>query len=207
MRNHRFGAYRHLLGAAILLGTCSLAAAQQSGQAQGMEELTRAMQGLMSGGGSNTAAVVDFRELKALLPLDFAGLKRKSAGGEKSTTMGMTMAYAEASYEGGGAGANIKISDMGGMGSFMMMAQASWAASEIDRESDEGYEKTTTYSGFKALEKYDSGQKSGEVQILVGKRFMVEINSQDVDMENVKKSAEALDLKKLETIKPAAAAK
>ena len=41
--------------------------------------------------------VVDFRELKALLPESLPGLKRAEAAGEKRSVMGMTVATAEAS--------------------------------------------------------------------------------------------------------------
>lgn len=166
-----------------------------------MTELSQAMQAMFSTG-TNAAPVVDFRELKALLPQEISGIKRTSASGEKNSAMGMNVAEAQGMYETDDGSLTIKITDMGGMGQFMMMAQAGWASAEIDRESDDGYEKTTTVAGYKAIEEYSSNTKQGTIKILVGQRFMVEILGDNMDMEPVKAAAAAIDLKKLETIKP-----
>jgi hypothetical protein len=178
--------------------------AQQTPNEADMQDMMKAMTALMSGG-TNAAPTVDFRELKALLPTDVQGMKRTKASGEKSGAMGMKVSYAEGSYEGTDGGAiDIKITDMGGMGGFMAMAQAGWAASEIDRETDTGFERTTQYGTHKALEKFDSSSRSGEIQILVGNRMMVEINGNDVDFDALKAAAQKIDLKKLAELKPAA---
>jgi hypothetical protein len=171
-----------------------------------MEEMMKAMGALMSGG-TNTAAVVDFRELKALLPVSLDGMKRAKASGEKSGAMGMTVTFAEGIYEADdGGNIHVKISDNAGIGGFMAFAQAGWAASEIDRESDTGFERTTTYGKNKAREEYDNNGKSGKVDILVGGRFMVEVSGNNVTWETIQAAAKKVDLTKLEALKPQPAA-
>jgi len=188
--------------AAALAGLGLTAMAQTPAQPN-LDELAKAMGALMSGG-SNAAVLVDFRELKALLPLELPKLKRTKASGEKSGAMGMSVAMAEGAYEGegdNGGTVNIKITDMGGMGGMMMFAQAAWLKAEVDRESDDGYEKTTTYAGFKALEKYSTQNKDGEITVMVANRFMVEVSGSKVDMAVIKEAAAKIDLKKLSTMK------
>jgi hypothetical protein len=187
---------------ATLTPVLALAQAGDEQSAAGMEDMMKAMGALMSGG-TNAAAVVDFRELKALLPAALDGMKRTSANGEKSGAMGMTIAFAEGTYEAeAGGNITIKISDNGGLGGFMAFAQAGWAASEIDRETDTGFERTTTYGQNKALEEYDNEGKSGKVEILVASRFMVEVNGNDVAWEAIQAAAKKVDTAKLATIKP-----
>jgi hypothetical protein len=193
----------------VLIATLTpvLALAQQESQPSpgNMEDMMKAMGTLMSGG-TNAAAVVDFRELKALLPAALDGMKRTNANGEKSGAMGMTVAYAEGTYAAeAGGNMTIKISDNGGLGGFMAFAQAGWAASEIDRESDTGFERTTTYGEHKAHEEYDNANKSGKVEILVGGRFMVEVSGNDIAWEAIQAAAKKVDLAKLSTLKPKAA--
>jgi hypothetical protein len=171
-----------------------------------MQELMKAM-GQVMAAASNAPATVDFRALKALLPAELEGMKRTSASGEKTGMMGMNVAYAEGAYQSKeGGSVDIKITDMGGMGGMGGLAVAGWGNVEIDRESDTGYERTTTINGHKAYEKYDSGNKSGQVQIMVGSRFMVEVQGYDVTADALKEAVSKIDLAALAELKPAAPA-
>ncbi len=148
---------------------------------------------------TGTATVVDFRELKALLPTAVASYKRTNASGEKNSMMGISISQAEGTYAAGDATMTIKIVDYSGTVLAAMMG--AWASHEIDRESDSGYERTTSVSGHKALEKYDSSDKSGELQILVGNRFMVEIGLNGGAAKDLQAAAAAIDLSKLASLK------
>ena len=176
--------------AAVVLCGSALVHAQAPASDANMQDMMKAMTALMSGG-TNAAATVDFRELKALLPADLPSMKRTKASGEKSGAMGMNVALAEGSYENTDGGAiDIKLTDMGGMGGFMALAQAGWAATEIDKETDTGFERTTMYGDHKAMEKYDSSSRSGEIQIIANNRFMVEVNGNDIDFDALKTAAQ-----------------
>ena len=195
---------RHALRCSLLafaLSATLVTAQSEEGTPPDMNEFMKAMGAMMSGG-SNAAPVVDFRELKALLPPDLPGLKRTGATGEKSTAMGMTVAYAEGTYSSDDSSVTVKISDNGGLGGLMAFAQTAWANSEIDRETETGFERTTTYGGCKAHEEYDSEGKSGTIEVLVAQRFMVEISGSDVPFETLQAAVEKIDLAKLATIKP-----
>ena len=170
-----------------------------------MAELMKAMQA-MTAAASNSAPVVDFRALKALLPESLDGFTRTSATGEKNTAMGMTVSQAEGRYEQGDASIEINLSDNGGMGGLMSFAQAAWASSEIDRETDTGFERTTTYGSHKAREEYDNEDQRGTIEILAGGRFMVKATGYKVAWEALQSAVKKIDLDALAALKPAAPA-
>jgi hypothetical protein len=151
---------------------------------------------------AGSSEVVDFRQLKTLLPEKIGDLKRESSKGGKNSAMGFTVAEAEGQYRGkDDSSITIKLSDtagLGGLGAFANMG----LAMEIDNESDTEYEKTYTHKGIRVLEKYNSENKSGEITALVGNRYTVTISVQDGPAEWLKTALEAVDLKKLAELKP-----
>lgn len=160
------------------------------------------IQPIVAGATNSSASVIDFRDLKALLPPDLTGMKRTNAGGEKETAMGVTISYAEATYEGpDDAIVNVKITDNGGLGAIMAMADLGWVTTEIDRETDYGYAKTSTIGGYKAYEEYNRDNKTGGIQVLVDERFVVDIEGSGVAMDSIKECASKIDLAKLASLK------
>jgi hypothetical protein len=147
--------------------------------------------------------VVDFRELKALLPEAIGDLKRKNAQGEKNSGMGFTISQAEADYssEDGSQSVDIEISDMGGASGLAGMAAWGWTMAEVDKETETGYEKTITYKGHKAFEKYDNQYQNGSIEVLVSGRFMVSVRGNGVPMEAIKGAIDQIDIGKLEGMK------
>lgn len=144
--------------------------------------------------------VVDFRELRALLPESVGAYKRTKASGEKSGAMGMTISQAIGQYEAGKAQLTIKLMDYGGTGFASVMA-AAWTTTEIDRETDDGYERSVKLGAHRGIEKYDNASRFGELQVLVGSRFMVEINVRDGEPADLTAAANALALDKLAALK------
>ncbi len=157
---------------------------------------------MLFGGAIGTNQVVHQSELKALLPATFAGMKRVNVETGKIPALGMNISYAEADYENDDARVQAKISDIGGMGEFMKMAEYGWLQSEIERESEDGYERTTRVAGFPAQESYENTSRSGRLQIMVDSRFMVELSGDGVEMSTIMDLATAIDLKKLQSLKP-----
>ena len=147
--------------------------------------------------------VVDYKVLKDMLPGDLSGMKRSEATGEKNSAMGITIANAEGRYKNDDASQsmNIKITDIGSMTGLAGMAMYAWASTDIDRETETGYEKTSTFNGFKSHEKYDKSSKSGELSTIVGGRFVVEAQGSGVDMNAIKDAVSKVDLKKLDGMK------
>jgi hypothetical protein len=186
------------------------AAVGAQGAAVGMEAAAAGMQaaaaamnslaGAAAGQPAGKMTLVDFRELKGLLPDSIGALKRVSASGEKSGAMGMGVSQAKGKYRGdGNAHMDVKIVDTAGVGG-MALAAFGLAMVEVDKETEDGYEKTTSLGGRKAFEKYNNKSKRGEVKVLVGNRFVVEIDGDEVSADDLKSAVAKLDLGKLEKL-------
>jgi hypothetical protein len=160
-------------------------AAAQAGTAAataGMGEAAKAMQSMaaaMSGGGDGKPVEpVAFQTLQSHLP-KVSGWEMDEPEGERMTSP-FPFSQVEAKYKKGDARIDAKIVDTG----FAQMLIAPWSmmlASGYSRETSSGYEKATTVSGNPAIEKWDKGSKNGELDVLVGKRFMVTIEGHDID--------------------------
>lgn len=203
--------------AAAMVSGCGKARRERQEAAKELQNLAKQMEQAANSGGSemqnalasmqqamtqqeNRKPVdpVDFRELKALLPEELAGMKRTDASGEKSGAMGMTVSKAEASYEKDDANLNVDVTDIGGLTGFAAMAQYGWSMHEIDRETETGYERTLTLSGHKAHEEYDREGRSGTIQLMIKGRFIVEIRGSNIDGAALQDAAKQLPLGKLE---------
>ncbi len=140
---------------------------------------------------------VDFRKLKEMLPASAAGMERTEATGEKNGAMGFSLSQAEGKYEKDDASMEVNIVDTGGVGGMAMMGMAAWAMAEVDKETATGYEKTTRIDGNKAYEKYDNERKDGELNVIIGDRFIVSVKGRNVSMDQMKDTLNDLDLSKL----------
>ena len=176
------------------------AASEMEESADDMAEAMKKMGEAMSGG--EEVEAVDFRELKKLLPEELPGKKMVDASGEKTSSFGMNVSKAEAEYSSGnGESINIEILDMGSMKGITAFTSLAWTMAEFDRETESGYERTTTYNDYKAFEEYNNDTKRGEIQLMVAERFLVQVDGYNVPMEDLKDALDKIDLKKLESMK------
>lgn len=178
-------------------------AATKDGQPANMADAMNALGAAMgAANGGKQVDVVDYKVLKDMLPGDVGGMKRTEATGEKTAAMGMQISHANGRYSNdAGKSMTIKITDIGSMTGLAGMAAYAWAATEVDRESDTGYEKTANFNGYKSHEKWDKSSKSGEISVLVGNRFVTEVSGNDVDMNEMKDALTKVDLRKLDGMK------
>jgi len=151
---------------------------------------------------------VDYKALKALLPETAADLARESAEGEKSGAMGVKVSMARARYANEESSLEIEITDMGTASGLTAMASAAWTLVDMDKESDAGYERTTTFRGHRAFEEYDNNAQRGEMRVLVAKRFIVNVQGSNLPMDRIKSAVNEVDLGQLaalakETAEPA----
>ena len=141
--------------------------------------------------------VVDFRDLKELLPTEADGLARKEASGEKNGAVGFTFSTATAKYANDDNSETIELTLVDGGGSGMMMGLAAWSMIEMDKETEYGYEKTSTMGDYKSYEKYDNSDKSGKIAVLVNKRFIATAKGRGISMDKLKSTLKEVDLEKL----------
>ena len=144
---------------------------------------------------------VDFRELRALLPAEAAGLRRTAARGKKTGAFGAGVSEATGDYgEAGTPQLVMQITDLAAMGPLAAMADFGWISAEIDSEGDDGYERTTEYEGRRGVEKYRTIDRTGSAKVMVAGRFMVEIKGDNIDPAQLRAAAEAIDFDALERL-------
>lgn len=83
----------------------------------------------------------------------------------------------------------------------MMLGLAAWSMIEVDKETENGYEKTGKIGDNKSYEKYDNKDKDGEIALLVNKRFIVTAKGRGVSMDKIKAALGDVDLDKLSALK------
>ena len=160
---------------------------------EAMKEAEKAMKNVQ------TSEPVNFRELQELLPEKLAGYERKSKSGETAGAMGMTISHAEAKYADGSCDAKVELIDTGGI-AMGIMGMAAWSSATIDKEDENGYERTSTLDGYKCFEKFRKNGQSSELSVLVENRFVVTASGRDCDMDQLKKLVKAMDMGKLKKL-------
>ncbi len=141
----------------------------------------------------------NFRDLKEILPKRMLGMERYSHTGEKSGVTGFRISQATAKYKDGDRRLEINIVDSGGMALAALGAEA-WTMLDVDRETDDGYERTTTIDGYKAYEKYDSRRGEAEVSIFYKDRFLVSIKGDQLKKGDAERVLDKLDLDDLDDL-------
>ena len=140
---------------------------------------------------------VNFRNLQELLPEKTAGFERTKLGGETSGAMGIKFSKAEGRYKNAdGKNLRLDIMDTGGLG-MSTMSMAAWAMVDVDKEDENGYERTGTLNGYKSFEKFRKSGSDCEIGVLVEKRFVVTANCRGCTMEAMRSVIQALDLSRL----------
>ena len=169
------------------------------------EEYRRAEQENRSAGAEQadrtTAKAVAATDLHALLPNQAAGLPRTDVQ-HRANTLGdaITVAMAEATYADGDRRLTVTITDYAeATATNGMVPGAAWLLFDINKESDTGYERTTTLSGFPAKE---TVRRRGEttrcqVDVIVSGRFAVAVEARNVPMADVKAVLDQIGLARL----------
>jgi hypothetical protein len=162
-----------------------------------------AMAGAAGGvAGAGSFEPIDFRKLKEALPQDLAGFDKGESSGEKNNAFGIAVSEAKQSFRtaDGSKSVRFEITDPGSLAGPFALANM-WMNLDIDKETSNGYERTSTVSGRKLMEKWDKSSKHAEVHLVVGNRFMVEVDARGVDMSDVKALLGKVDIAKLEAMK------
>jgi hypothetical protein len=173
-------------------------AAQKSGDSAAQNAAMGKMVGAVSGtNGSVEALAPD--QIKTFLPESLGSLKRTSMSAQRNNAMGMQISEASADYGNDGQHITLEVTDTGGAKGFMAMAAA--VAPEEEKETDHGYEKTSTIAGNIVHEAWDTQSKSGEYSVMVGQRYTVKANGNADSIDQLKQAVGSIDLGKLEALK------
>jgi hypothetical protein len=158
--------------------------------------------GAAGAAGAASYEPVDFRKLKEVLPAELAGFEKGNSEGSKNNAFGISVSEAKQSFRSadGAKSVRFEIVDPGSLAGPFALAHM-WLNIEVDKETNDGYEKTSTVAGRRVHEKWSKGSKHAEVQTVVGKRFMVEVDARGMEMSEVKALMSKLDLSKLEAMR------
>lgn len=191
--------------AAEAMAQAGAAVAQQGAAAgteaaKGMEDFAKAMQGMataMSGAsaGGKAADPVSFRDLQTVFPA-VDGWTMDKPKGERMTAP-VAFSQTETRYRMGEAQIEVKIVDS----AFQQMLVAPWAmflAAGYEKETDDGYEKSTVLAGHPGFEKWNDRRQSGELNLVVAKRFLVSLEGRNLsDVKQLHDFAGRVDFSKL----------
>ena len=178
--------------------------AEQAAQeaAKGLEQVAKGLESLASGAGSGEVKPVNpvsFRDLQALFP-DLDDWEKGKPTGERMSSP-FAFSQAEVTYTKGDSRIDLKMVDSG-FNQLLLTPYAMFLQAGYEKETSDGYEKSTQVNGQPGWEKWNSEGKDGELNALVGKRFLVTIEGNQIDDAKVlHEVAGKIDMGKLAALK------
>ncbi|HVO87355.1 MAG TPA: Yip1 family protein, partial [Casimicrobiaceae bacterium] len=155
--------------------------------------------GTMLAGGAKVDPV-DFHKLKELLPESVAGMKRVEAEGQGGDAMGIKATTARGRYSDGARGqVTLEIADLGTLAGLAGLASRFDPA--LEKETDDGYERTRKVEGNLVHEQYNRRSRSGEMTVVLADRFLVTAHGDGVDADTIATTLKAVDYRKLAVLK------
>jgi len=168
--------------------------------AKGFEAMAKGLAGA-AGGDANVKPVepVGFRELQTVMPA-VAGWEKGSPTGEKMSSP-FSFSQASITYKKGDAEIEQKIMDSG-FNQLLFTPFTMFMAAGYEKETQDGYEKSVNIAGNPGWEKWDKTSRSGELNVVVGKRFLVQVEGHDLDdIKALHTVLEQTDLSKLASLR------
>jgi hypothetical protein len=174
-------------------------AAQQA--AKGLEQMAKGLEGMAAGAAGDAKPVdpVSFRDLQALFP-DLEGWEKGKPEGERMSQP-VSFSQAQVRYTKGDSSIEVKIVDSG-FNQLLLTPYAMFLSAGYEKETSDGYEKSTKVNGQPGWEKWRTESKDGELNALVGKRFLLTIEGNQVEDAKVLHAvAGKIDMGKLAALK------
>lgn len=145
---------------------------------------------------------VHFSKIIPLLPLPPAGWKAPDPdgstmdmGGFKMTTVGRTYTKGEGDDA---PTASLNIIDYANNQQFYEATTAAW---NLSQETTTGYMKSVKLGDYPGFETYDKEGKSGQLWVVVARRFFVHVETTNLDPAELQIWMKKIDLKKLAALK------
>jgi hypothetical protein len=170
--------------------------------AKGLEQMAKGLEAMAGGAAAANAQSVDpvsFRDMQALFP-EFEGWEKGKPTGERMSSP-FKYSQAEVRYTKGDSRIELKMVDSG-FNQLLLTPYAMFLTAGYEKETSDGYEKSTKVNGQPGWEKWDSSGKDGELNALVGKRFLVQLDGRGIeDTKLLHELAGKIDMAKLSTLK------
>lgn len=148
--------------------------------AKGLEAMAQGLAGAASAVSGNGEPVdpVHFKQLQSMFP-SLPGWTRAKSTGEK---MSSPVAYsqAEVRYTKGDSRIDLKVIDSG-FHQLLLAPYTVFLTAGYERQTEHGYEKSTKVGAEPGWEKWNGATRSGEVNAVVAKRFLVQAEGRQVE--------------------------
>ena len=169
--------------------------------AKGFEAMAKGLAAAAGGGDSDVKPVdpVSFRELQTVMP-DVPGWGKASPTGERMTSP-FSFSQASVTYTKGDAEIDQKIMDSG-FNQLLFTPFTMFMAAGYEKETANGFERSVNVGGNPGWERWDKTSRNGELNVVVGKRFLVQVEGRGVDdIKTLHMVLDRTDLKKLVSLK------
>jgi hypothetical protein len=169
--------------------------------AQGLEQFAKGLQQAAGAATGDTKPVnpVSFRDLQNFFP-DLSGWTKEKPTGERMTAP-FAYSVAEVHYSKADASIDAKITDSG-FNQLLIAPFAMFLQTGYEKETSDGYEKATLVNAQPGWEKWNSSDKDGELNAVVGKRFLVQLTGNHLaDVKDLQAVANKIDMGKLASLK------
>jgi hypothetical protein len=148
------------------------------------------------------AEVVDFNKLIPLLPEPAAGWTADKAEGSTDDVGGTKITSVHRDYKKGEGDTSpttsISILDSAANPDYVSSTTAAWSMST---STPEGYTKTLTIEGMPGFETFENEGKHGTLWLMVAKRYVLTIETQNQESKDLQEWLKRIDVKKLAEVK------
>ena len=146
--------------------------------------------------------VVDFSKLLPLLPEAPADWTADKPEGSTDESSGVKITTVHRDYKKGTADTapttSISILDSAANPEYVASATAAW---NLTASTPEGYTKALTIEGMPGFETFENEGKHGTLWLMVAKRYILQIETQNQDAKDLQDWLKRVDLKKLAAVK------
>lgn len=169
------------------------------GVSKGLEDLARGMSSMANDPNAKPVDPMTIDALKTALP-DLSGWEKGKPTGERMTSP-VNYAEAKVTFTKGESALDVKIVDSA-MNQLLIAPFSMFLAVGYEKETDHGYEKGVKVGEYPGWERWDGEGKEGELNAIVAKRFIVQIEGRNIENTRVLHSTmENINLKKLSETK------
>lgn len=167
--------------------------------AKGLADMAKGLQGMSGDPNQKPVDPVSFHDLQATFG-DVGGWEKGKPTGERMTSP-VNYSQAKVTYKKGDAEVETEISDSA-FNQMLLVPYSMFLTAGYEKETDNGYEKSTKVGDNPGWEKWDKSDKAGELSAIVNKRFIVQVRGRNIDDPKVLHDVmSSTDLKKLAALK------
>jgi hypothetical protein len=148
------------------------------------------------------AEVVDFSKLMPILPEPPTGWSADKADGSTTDVGGIKITNVHRDYKKGDGDTapttSISILDSAANPDYVSSTTAAW---NMSTSTPEGYTKTLTIEGMPGFETFENEGKHGTLWLMVAKRYILSIETQNQEAKDLQEWLKRIDVKKLAEVK------